>query len=263
MRGPRRARPPGPAYPSPAAAPSTPTSRSRRRRSGRARRVARERVERGCPARRPASDRRSSATSSPFAAGRGRRPAARASGPRAASARPTYRQLPHRPLGAVEDRCGGRLGLVDRRHRLRLQPELLAATVELRRVHRAGRTSEIATSAPSCSSSTRAASKIRARRRLRGAVGRLERDPAVREGRVDVDERAAALLEERQRGRVRLRAPEEVDVQDADELLRLEPLDLGVDRHHRRRDERVDAAEALDRHRAEPLRSLARGRARP
>jgi hypothetical protein len=51
----------------------------------------------------------------------------------------------------------------------------------------------------------------------------------------------------RQRRPVRIGAAEEVHVQDTSQLLGLELLDLGVDRHHHGDDEGVDPPEALDR----------------
>ena len=57
----------------------------------------------------------------------------------------------------------------------------------------------------------------------------------------------------RQRGLEGVGTTEKVDVHDPAQLLRVEVLDLGVDRHHHRGDERVDPAEALDRADAECL----------
>src|SRR5581483_9903920 len=50
---------------------------------------------------------------------------------------PADRKLAHGPLEAVDDRLRERLGLVDRRHRLRLVADVLPRHVELRRVDRA------------------------------------------------------------------------------------------------------------------------------
>ena len=62
-----------------------------------------------------------------------------------------------------------------------------------------------------------------------------------------MEEGAAALLQVRERRPEAVDHPEEVDVEDAAELLRLEPLGLRVDGHDRVRAVGVDAAEAVDR----------------
>ena len=78
--------------------------------------------------------------------------------------------------------------------------------------------------------------------------GGLQRDAAVRERRADVQERAVALLQVRQRGPVAVDHPEEVDVEHAPQLvgLRARATSL-IHRHHRVRDVRVDPAEPVDR----------------
>ena len=152
--GSETARPPAPAQPGPD--PRFPRLASKRPCAPGSPAAAR----RGCRASRSASARRSSGPSSRSAAARGRRAAARASGPRGASGRPSRRAARGPALEAVEDGAGERLRLVDRRDRLRLEADLLAAAVELGRVDRAGEDQrDVDRRIPCSSSSTRADSK--------------------------------------------------------------------------------------------------------
>src|SRR4051794_32162120 len=160
---------------------------------------------------------------------------------------PAYGQLADRVLRAVQDCVRERLGLVDRRHRLRLVADLLAAAVELRRVDRARQDAADVDARPVLLELGARRLQERPQRRLRRAVRRLERDPAIRERRVHVDERPARLLQVRQRRLEEAHPPEEVHVEDAAQLVLLQLLDLAVDGHHVRADHGVDPPEGEDR----------------
>ena len=182
------------------------------RRSVHARRDPRRSSRRGCPASRPLSARRSTAPSSRCGAGRGRRRAARASGPEELLGGPREGELALRPLAATENRRGDDLRLVDRRHGLGLLTLLLAATVELRRVDPT-RKDQADVDAGSVLLLLRARRlEVRPARCLRRAIGRLQRDPSIGQARVDVDEGSARGLQVRQCCAVGKRSAEEVDV---------------------------------------------------
>src|SRR5207237_5876164 len=160
---------------------------------------------------------------------------------------PADRELSDRVLHAVQDGFGERLRLVDGRHRLWLVADLLPVAVELRRIDRARQDERDGHLGALLLELDARRLEERATGRLRGAVRGLERDAAVRERRGNVQDGALALLQVRERGPEAVDHAEEVHVEDAPELVRLEALGLGIDRDDRVRAVRVDAAEAVDR----------------
>src|SRR5206468_492297 len=112
---------------------------------------------------------------------------------------PAERQLADRMLAAANNRCRKRLRLVDRRHGLRLQADLLTRAVELRRVDRTGKDDADVDTGAFLLLLDAHALEERAEGRLRRAVRGLQRDGAIRQRRRDLDERAARLPQLRQR----------------------------------------------------------------
>src|SRR5436190_6869775 len=134
---------------------------------------------------------------------------------------PAHRQLAHRVLHAEERCLRVRLGLVDRRDRLRLVADLLPVAVELRRVDRTGEDHGDRHVPTLLLHLDPRGLEEGPPPRLRSAVRALERDPAVRERGVDREEGPARLAQVRQGRPVAVDLAEEVDVHDAPEPGRL------------------------------------------
>src|SRR3954452_23067959 len=132
---------------------------------------------------------------------------------------PADRQLANRVLGAMEHRVRIELRLVDGRHRLGLLAHLLAIPVELGRVGRSWKHERDSHVMAMLLQLDASRLEEGAARGLRRAVRGLKRDPAIGEGRRDVEEGASAVLQRGQGSPVAADDTEEVDVEDPAKLV--------------------------------------------
>ena len=158
--------------------------------------------------------------------------------------RQPHPQLAPGVLGGPRDRARGDLGLVDRRHGLRVAVQVGADPAELRRVE-AGQLDEGDAHLRAVVEQLDAQRVQEALERVLGAaVARLQRDPAARQRRADLHDHAAvARAHAPQRGLRAVDAAEVGDLGDAAELLGPRVDDRGELGRHRVVDPHVDGAE--------------------
>ena len=147
-------------------------------------------------------------------------------------------------LRRPHDRIRGDFRLVDRRHRLRGARQPALHPVELRRVHRRQVHRRHVNAAAVVKQLAAERFRESLYRVLRAAIGRLERDAAVRERRSDLHNRSAIA---RQHPFERCeRAVDDAEIRhlgDALDFVGLQLLDRREHRHHRVVDPDVDGAE--------------------